>query len=176
MKQRKKNNIFTFFCSFIPGAAEMYMGFMKMGFSIMTIFVISFIIPVIFHIEILLCSSALIWFFAFFHARNVATSDNETFLSLEDKWIWESFINMERVPSLNRVYQKWFAIILIIVGFGSLLNNCMNMIYNLIPDNLWNVLYPIVNQIPKIFISIILIVIGMKMIRGKKEEIDGKGE
>ncbi len=176
MKQRKKNNLFTFFCSFIPGAAEMYMGFMKMGFSIMAIFTISIMIPIIFNLEILLCIPVLIWFFAFFHARNIATCDNETFLSLEDKWIWESFISIERVPSLNRVYQKWFAIILIIVGFGSLLNNCMNMIYNLIPDNLWNVLYPIVNQIPKIFISIVLIVIGMKMIRGKKEQIDGKEE
>ncbi len=176
MKQRKKNNLFTFFCSFIPGAAEMYMGFMKMGFSIMTIFMVSLMIPIIVHLEILLCIPALIWFFAFFHARNIATCDNETFLSLEDKWIWENFISVEKVPSLNRVYQKWFAILLIVVGFGSLLNNCMNMIYNLIPDNLWNVLYPIVNQIPKILISIALIVIGMKMIRGKKEEIDGKGE
>ncbi len=176
MKQRKKNNLFTFFCSFIPGAAEMYMGFMKMGFSIMAIFTISIMIPIIFRLEVLLCIPVLIWFFAFFHARNVATCDNETFLSLEDKWIWENFISMEKVPSLNRVYQKWVAIILIIVGFGSLLNNCINMIYNLIPDNLWNILYPIVNQIPKIFISIVLIVIGMKMIRGKKEQIDGKEE
>ena len=176
MKQRKKNKLLTLFFSLIPGAGEMYMGFMKMGFSIMTIFAISFIIPFIFNTEILLCICVLIWFFAFFHARNIATSDNEIFLSLEDKWIWENFISVEKVPSLNKVYQKWFAIILIIVGFGSLLNNCMNMIYSLIPDNLWNILYPIANRIPKILISIVLIVVGVKMIQGKKEEIDGKRE
>ena len=176
MKQRKKNNLLTLFFSLIPGAGEMYMGFMKIGFSIMTIFTISFIVPVMFNIEILLCISVLIWFFAFFHARNIATSDNETFLSLEDKWIWENFISAEKVPSLNKVYQKWLAIILIIVGFGSLLNNCMNMIYNMIPDELWNIFYPIVNHIPKILISIALIVVGVKMIQGKKEQIDGKRE
>lgn len=176
MKQRKKNSLFTFFCSFIPGAAEMYMGFMKMGFSIMTIFTISLIVPIVFGLEAFLCISVLLWFFAFFHARNVATCDNETFLSLEDDFIWSKFIDTKKVPSVSIEYQKWIAIILIIIGCGSLFNNCMNMIYNLIPDALWHVLYPIVNHIPKIFISIILIVIGMKMIRGKKAQIDGKEE
>ena len=176
MKQQKKNNLFTFFCSFIPGAAEMYMGFMKMGFSIMTIFTISLIFPIMFNIEIFLCISVLIWFFAFFHARNIATCDNETFLNLEDEWIWSKFIDAEKVPSFRIEYQKWFAVILIIFGCGSLFHNCMNMIYNLIPDALWSVLYPIVNHIPKILISIALIVIGMKMIQGKKEEINGKEE
>lgn len=176
MKQRKKNKLLTLFFSLIPGAAEMYMGFMKKGFSIMTIFTISLMIPIIFQIEVFLCISVLVWFFAFFHARNIATSDNETFLSLEDEWIFSNFIDKEQIPSFSRSYQKWFAIILIIFGCGSLLNNCMNMIYNMIPDELWHIFYPIANHIPKILISIVLIVVGVKMIQGKKEEIDGKGE
>ena len=34
MKQQKKSKFFTFMFSFIPGAAEMYMGFMKQGVSL----------------------------------------------------------------------------------------------------------------------------------------------
>ena len=41
MKPTKKNNFFTFIFSFLPGAAEMYMGFMKNGFSILAIFFIA---------------------------------------------------------------------------------------------------------------------------------------
>ena len=176
MKQRKKHTLFTLFCSFIPGAAEMYMGFMKMGLSIMTIFALSFMIPFMFDNEMFICITVLVWFFAFFHARNIATCDNETFFALQDKFIWEEFIEVEKVPVSSNRYTKWIAIILIIFGSGSLLSNCMDMIYNLIPDRIWHIWYPILNHIPKIFISIVLIVIGVKMIQGKKEEIDGKRE
>ena len=42
MKQKKKSRFLTFIFSFLPGAAEMYMGFMKNGFSLMMIFFLSF--------------------------------------------------------------------------------------------------------------------------------------
>ena len=173
MKQRKKNSFFTFLCSFIPGAAEMYMGFMKMGLSIMTIFVLSVMFPIIFSIEIFLCITILVWFYAFFHARNIATCDEETFAKLQDNFIWSEFVNVE-ILKLSNSFTKLIAITLIIFGVGGLLNNFMNMIYKLIPDRLWNLLYPIVSSTPKIFFSIVLIVIGVKMIKGKKEEINGK--
>ena len=38
MKSRKKQIFGRFALSFLPGCAEMYMGFMKMGLSLMTVF------------------------------------------------------------------------------------------------------------------------------------------
>ena len=38
MKTKKKNRFLTFCFSCLPGAAEMYMGFMKMGLSLMLVF------------------------------------------------------------------------------------------------------------------------------------------
>ena len=35
MKTKKKSNFLTFCFSMMPGAAQMYMGFMKMGTSLM---------------------------------------------------------------------------------------------------------------------------------------------
>ena len=32
---RKKNGFWTFVCSLVPGAGEMYMGFFKQGLSLM---------------------------------------------------------------------------------------------------------------------------------------------
>ena len=48
MKQKKKSRFLTFIFSFLPGAAEMYMGFMKNGFSLMMIFFLSFIPAMLF--------------------------------------------------------------------------------------------------------------------------------
>ncbi len=38
MRPIKKSRFFTFIFSFCPGAAEMYMGFMKNGVTLMAIF------------------------------------------------------------------------------------------------------------------------------------------
>ena len=48
MKQKKKNKFFTFIFSLLPGAAEMYMGFMKNGLSMMVMFFISFVPMILF--------------------------------------------------------------------------------------------------------------------------------
>ena len=45
MKQQRRNGFFTFIFSFMPGAAEMYMGFLKQGVSIMAIFLLGIAIP-----------------------------------------------------------------------------------------------------------------------------------
>ena len=38
MKTKKKSRFLSFCFSFLPGAAEMYMGFMKTGMSLMLVF------------------------------------------------------------------------------------------------------------------------------------------
>ena len=47
MKQKRKNRFFTFIFSCLPGAAEMYMGFMKNGLTLMIFFFLSFV-PIVF--------------------------------------------------------------------------------------------------------------------------------
>jgi len=47
------------------------------------------------------------------------------------------------------------------------------MIYNLIPNRYWDELYPIIDRIPQVVIAVLIIIIGLKLMAGKKEEIDG---
>ena len=44
MKTKKKNRFFTFCFSLMPGAAEMYMGFLKTGLSLMVTFAAAIVI------------------------------------------------------------------------------------------------------------------------------------
>ena len=72
MKQQKKNSFFTLVFSFMPGAAEMYMGFMKNGLSLMGIFALGFIIPVVLRVnDVFILPVIVVWFYGFFHARNL---------------------------------------------------------------------------------------------------------
>ena len=54
---------------------------------------------------------------------------------------------------------------------GILWSNFRSIIYNLIPDELWEELYPIVTNIPGTVIAVIIVIVGVRMIIGKKEEL-----
>lgn len=172
MKPKKKSSIFTFLCSFLPGAAEMYLGFMKMGSSLLALFFVSFMLASLFSPgDVFVLLAFIIWFYGFFHARNIAACDEEAFALLEDKFIWEEFTDEKPIKIPEKTGRKWIAIILILLGVGTLWSNFKSIIYNMIPDSMWESIYPIVDNIPKTVIAIVIIIIGVKMMLGKKEEL-----
>lgn len=177
MRQQKKNKFFTFIFSFMPGAAEMYMGFMKQGASLMGLFFLSFLIPnfLRLHDSIMVCM-VLVWFVSFFHARNLAVLQDEAFYELKDGFIWEDFAVNRNIHISNPTLRKWVAAILIVVGVVMLWQNFSSVIYNFIPDRMWDYIYPVMDKIPQIAIALVIIVIGIKLIAGKKEEMDNDGE
>lgn len=175
MKPKKKSGLFTFLCSFFPGAAEMYMGFMKMGLSLTSIFILSFMFPALFRAsDVFICIAAVIWVFGFFHARNIAAAEDDVFEKLQDRYIWEEFTDGKQIRISQSAGRKWFAAVLILLGAGILWSSFSNLIYDLIPDYYRSVLYPIVHNIPQTLIAVIIIIVGIRMIMGKKEELDGE--
>lgn len=173
MKQQKKSKFFTFIFSFIPGAAEMYMGFMKQGVSLMALFIATLIPLSIGSLEILAIVSVLVWFYAFFHARNLAAMVMDEFNALEDCFIWEGVLEEKNFKISSPTLRKWAAAILIVFGLVILWDNFSSIIYNLIPNRYWNELYPIIDRIPQVVIAFLIIVIGFRLMAGKKEEING---
>ena len=70
MEYKKRNGFFVFCFSFIPGAVEMYMGFMKNGVSLMVTFMV-FCVGLMLDFSLLSGLAAglavVTWFYAFFH-------------------------------------------------------------------------------------------------------------
>ena len=178
MKQKKKNKFFTFIFSLLPGAAEMYMGFMKNGLSMMIMFFISFVPMILFNaMEFIMLLSVVLWFYGFFHARNIAGLEDADFEQFEDKYIWEEFGDLEWKESDQNRIRKWGAIFLIIIGVAALWDFFFyDIICRLIPGDYWNDIYPVVKDIPMVVFAILFIIIGIKMIRGKKEELNAESE
>lgn len=179
--RKKKNRFYTFLLSFLPGAAEMYMGFMKSGISIMAVFCLSIMIPAILRIsDVFVLLAVLVWFYSFFHARNLVACDDETFQAIPDDYIWESLLSGEKIDITNPKIKKWGAAALIIFGVLLLWENVTDIVYALIPDHMWGQLAPVVNMvmdtIPQVVVAVLIILIGVKMIMGKKEEMDEDGE
>lgn len=173
MKQKRKNRFFTFIFSCLPGAAEMYMGFMKNGVTLMICFFLSFV-PMLFFrsLDFLMALGVVIWFFGFFHARNFAGMSDAEFDAMEDKYIWEEFPEIGNIRIANTTVKKFIAAVLIILGCGQLWNYFSGIIYNMIPQNIWSDIYPVIEGIPSVVIAILFVAAGVFMIRGKKRELD----
>lgn len=179
MKPRKKNKIFTLIFSLMPGAAEMYMGFMKMGLSLMAVFALSIMLPAMINAnDVFLLLAAIIWFYGFFHARNVAACEEESFETLEDKFIWEEFTDGKPIKIPGGTARKGIAVVLIVLGCTFLWSNLTDLVFGLgvIPDYAWDEVYTLFHNVPQLVIAVLIILLGIRMITGKKQEIEEEEE
>ena len=175
MRKRRRSGFFTFIFSLMPGAAEMYMGFMKNGMSIMGLFFLSFIVPSVLRTsDVFILFAGLIWFFAFLHARNLASCDNETLQTIEDRFVWEEYLNGHSFHIPDRILRTWGAGILILYGVLMLWDSFTNLILCILPEWMLRVVEPVVNQVPQAAVALLIITIGLRLIRGKKEAIEEK--
>ncbi len=173
MVQKKKNKTLTFIFSLLPGAAEMYMGLMKNGLSLMLLFFASFMLPTMLRAgDIFIALVFVVWFYGFFHARNIAGSNEEEFAAIKDMYIWEEFGGQNAIKLDSKRANKILAAILIIIGVSALWNNVFDIVCRYIPENIWDEIYPIISAVPGVVVAILIIVAGIMLIKGKKESIE----
>lgn len=172
MRRSKKNGFLNFCCSFLPGAAEMYMGFMKMGLSLMFVFFGSVIIPTTLGLsDSFIMMTTLIWFLGFFHARNLATLPDQVLENIPDQPIWYELFGQDSFQWANFKTKKWLGIIMILLGLSGLWHQFSNIIVRIIPFTYWDMIYPIVESVPRIIFILLFILLGVKLILGKKKEL-----
>lgn len=173
--QKKKNRFLLFIWSLIPGAGEMYLGFMKMGVSLMLGFALLVLLPVVTYIDALAVFPVVMYIYSFFHANNLGTLSDEEFYATKDQYLFgmEGVDGIEKIRiSISAKYKKITAIILIVIGATMLLR----MIYDLLVHIFgWDNFYVTqirfcMNRMPRVVIAIAVIWIGCRLIRGKKIE------
>lgn len=175
---KKKSGFWTFVFSLLPGAAEMYMGFMKMGISLMGLFFGLAMLSGFFGQSIFLLADVVVWFYAFFHAHNLRAMDDEEFYALEDDYLFHLDGSGKEfwTRTVASRYRKLVAAALILIGVSILWNNLLDFLYWLLPGVMQDVIYMISYRIPQTVLGIAIIVAGVWMIRGKKRELLDEGE
>ncbi|MEG1947623.1 MAG: hypothetical protein RR139_11055 [Lachnospiraceae bacterium] len=159
----KKSKVLTFICSLIPGAGEMYMGFMKQGVSIMTVFWGLVFFAAYLNLGPVLFVLPILWCYSFFNVNNLRRMNEEEFYAVEDEYLFR----MDHITSWKKILKnqnKILAIILIVIGVSVLWNNVTEFIYQFFPHWFGSVIY----DIPQILIAVLLIGGGVLLIRGKK--------
>lgn len=169
---RKKNGFWRFIFSLLPGAGEMYMGFMKMGISLMTLFFVVLVGSSYLRVDFLGVFAIVIWFYSFFHVHNLAGMPVEEFYTVEDEFLFHiSDLNIKG-EKLTKTKNKMLAIVLIVAGVYLSIRGLMSMFAGYLPEIIWNFMYDLVYDLPQLLVGVGIIVLGIYMIRGKKQELD----
>lgn len=170
MKTKKKNKFLTFCFSLLPGAGEMYMGFMRTGVSLMLLFFLSLFIPVTLRLDVLSAVGLIVWFYGFFHANHLAGLSDTEFEQVKDEYLF----GLDAIAGgrdFVTKYQKWVAAALIFSGILLLWNTLTDIAYGIFPEFVYEAMRVVGDYAPRIVIAIAIIFIGIKMIQGRKQQL-----
>lgn len=169
---RKGKRFWRFLFSLMPGAGEMYMGFMKRGVSTMLVFLGIFCVSTVTNIAEGLVLLPVIWCYSFFTVLNLAELPEEEFYQQEDHYILLNTAELPRIADLERGKVKFIAAALVIVGAFVAMDSLWEMAWAMMPEWLWDLASPLHRGIPKVVIALLLIAFGVYLIRGKKKALD----
>lgn len=171
---KKRNKFFTVIFSFLPGAAHMYMGFFKMGISLMTAFFLLCAIASWLSLGPLLFIAPVLWFYSFFDAINKMSLSDEEFYSLEDRYLLH--LDSLKDSTGNKFFTKnklYFGIAFILLGIYLFFRQLSYLLYYLFPDEAYairNLISAIIDTLPQLVITGVIIFIGVRLIVNRKSE------
>lgn len=173
MMQHKRNGFLTFCFSCIPGAGQMFLGFLKEGVSLMFLFFGWVALTSWLHLDVLLYITPVIWFYAFFDAMNKNALPDEKFETLEDHYLFDN--GLEELQGIfsgkGRIVLSLF---LILIGLHFLVRNIWDVV-----EDVFGVVIPVVvyevgfYYIPRLVVACLIIGAGLYLIIGKKPTTDG---
>ncbi len=172
----KKNTLWRFLFSLIPGAGEMYMGFLKMGVSIMALFFFIIFAASSFSLGILIIADVIVWFYSFFHVHNLASLSDEEFYSVEDTYLFRFTDFSASQTSLLQNNRSIIAAVLIFIGITSVWRSVWGLLREFLPGIMYDFIWIISYSVPRLCAGIAVIVIGVWMIRGKKKDLTKEEE
>lgn len=168
---KKKNGFFTFIFSLIPGAGEMYMGFLKQGASLMGLFIILIVLASELGIESLVYALPVVWFYSFFHVHCLRKMTDEEFYAVEDDFLFHmgQLLDVERQ---NKKHRTVLAGVLLVVGVLLLCDNFSTLFRWFLPEYMRSYVYGFFRMLPQIIIGLLFVGIGIWLILGKKRELE----
>lgn len=168
----KKNGFLTFICSLFPGAGEMYLGFMKQGVSLMALFLGICALCAFFRFDAGLFILPIVWCYSFFHVHNLKGLTEEEFRQVEDDYLVHLPEDTELY--LSRKKQLILAWACIIIGVYALMRIILDILVWIIPSWIYDIIDNCSWLLPQIILSLLLILLGIHLIRGKKAQLDSE--
>ena len=174
-----KNGFLTFCCAFIPGAGQMYQGYMKRGLSlILTACLIGMVSSLLDPVLLLL---VVVWMYSFFDTFNLRaqiiadTAPEDDYLvhfDPRDRRLARALLDSHKLVG-------W-----LLIAFGALIayqNLIMNTLGDLVyrwghSSPVFRALYLVMDSLPDVVVCVVLIVCGVWLVRGPKDRRHRRGK
>ena len=169
----KKNGILTLLFALIPGAGEMYQGYMKRGLSLITMFCLSTFLGAWTQIAIFYIGAPIIYMYSFFDtfnlraqiiAENAPADDYLVHINWKDKRMQQFMMDSHKLLGWG------------LIALGGLVAY-ENIIMRVFGDVMWRwgqnnpvfrAIYLMLDELPQIVTCVALIVCGLWLVRGPK--------
>lgn len=168
----KKSSFLTFCFAFIPGAGEMYLGMMRKGAAIMTLFWGIIGISVFLQMGFICAVLPIIWFYSFFETFNIRWLPPEEIERQDQEFSgnWGTKLFSSDLKAVLDKRHTLIGILLILVGGWAILNNffvpILEEFLNL--GDYWIFRY-LSYRLPSILVAFAVVVFGVHLVRGKKK-------
>ena len=169
----KKNNILTFLFAFVPGAGQMYQGYMKRGLSLITMFCLFVMVGAVTGLDPLIVGCLIVWMYSFFDTFNLRAQIMAG-TAPEDDYLVHINTKDERLAQFFKDSHKLLGWALIV--FGAMVAY-ENIIMRVLGDVMWRwgqndpffrAVYLMLDELPQIVVCVALIVCGVWLVRGPK--------
>lgn len=169
----KKNGILTLLFALIPGAGEMYQGYMKRGLSLITMFSLSVALGAITQIGVLYIAMPIIYMYSFFDTFNLRAQIGMG-TAPEDDYLVHFDPKDKRLAQMLADSHKLLGWALIALGA---MVAYQNILMSTLGDLLWRwgqtspifrALYLVMDQLPEVVVCVALIVCGIWLVKGPR--------
>ena len=170
----KKNGILTFLFAFVPGAGQMYQGYMKRGLSLITLFFLCIMAGMLL-LEQLVLTALIVWMYSFFDTFNLRAQFIAGTAPADD-YLVHFNTKDARLTLFFRDSHKLVGWALIALGA---MVAYQNIIMRVLGDVMWRwgqdnpvfrAIYLMLDALPQIVVCVALIVCGMWLGRGPKNK------
>lgn len=162
----RKSRFLTFWLGMIPGAGQMYLGYMKRGTSLMLAAILDITIPILLNLPVLTCLLPLIWFYSFFDALNLRSlAYDERYRPMDDYMF--HFSTLAKYDIFGFLQRRRFlvGILCILLGVHLVLQNIVGPFFSTVFDIY---LYGFFSRLPTVLIAIAIIWFGVRLLRSDK--------
>lgn len=164
----RRSRFLTVLFSFIPGAGHMYMGFLKTGLSLMSVFFFVIFVAVSLNLNVVLFALPIIWFYAFFDCINKMSLPDAYFAEERDRYLF----SLDRLAGFcsSLKYRVYVGAALVLAGAFILWDNLWPAFSRYFADWFRDAVNSVDHILPQVIVSVVIILIGARLIRGKKKE------
>lgn len=171
----KRSGLLTFFFSFVPGAGQMYQGYMKRGLSIILLFILPIIVGTAF-MPVLNALAAVVYMYSFFDSWNLKSMILDG-TNPEDDYLVHLNLAEEDFRKLLSTKNHLIGWGFIILGSCGMYKSFVEpMLYGLIAmmgdSPLRNTLSRLIYSIPSLVVGVVFVMVGLWLIGGSKKNDD----